>query len=185
MPITASRAMPCARAGSSSDALRACRLQQLQQRGMPHFHAAAGGQIRRPRHQHRQRLPAVGRVARHGQHRLHGAGFEQPLGDARGDAGPLRASARRTQAGTPHGPIRAEEPLVAARRIAHAPVDLRLQRRVVGPDELAGAAAAMRIGGARDAAVGAQVALRCGRGRIDPPQRHAVHQSVLRRRTAL
>jgi len=116
---------------------------------MPHFHAAAGGQIRRPRHQHRQRLPAVGRVARHGQHRLHGAGFEQPLGDARGDAGPLRASARRTQAGTPHGPIRAEEPLVAARR------------------------------------VGAQVALRCGRGRIDPPQRHAVHQSVLRRRAAL
>jgi hypothetical protein len=103
--------------------------------------------------------PAVVRIGGHGQHRIDRAGFQQSFGNACGDAGPLRAGTRWIERCPHHAPVRAEVHLVRARRVARAAMHPGFQAGVVGLDELAGLAAALRVVAARDAAVGAQVAV--------------------------
>jgi hypothetical protein len=76
---------------------------------------------------------------------VHGAGLEQPLGRARRDSGPLRAAAGLDERGAQHAAEGAEVQLV-------------------GSYELAGAAAALRVAAAGDAAVRAEVARDVHRG---------------------
>ena len=84
------------------------------------------------------------------------AGLPRALGETVGDAGPLCARGRVPQRRTVHGAERAEMQLVRPRRVARPAMNLRLQRGIVGPDELAGAAATLRLGHPRHAAIRAK-----------------------------
>ena len=138
------------------EAARARRLQQRQQRRVAHPHAAALRHAGGLGHQHRHRAPVVGGVGRHGQHRVDRAGLQQALGDPRGDAGPLRARARPREGGAQHAAERAEVLLVGAGGIARRPCTRASSAGIIRLDELAGLAAAFRLGAAGDAAIGAK-----------------------------
>ena len=150
---------------------RARRLQQGEQRRVAHPHAPALCHARGLRHQHRDRTPGVVRVRRHREHGIDGTGFQQALGDAGGDAGPLRAGLRRCEGGAHHASVRAEEQLVWTGGIAGAAVHAGFEAGVVGRDELAGGAAIAGGAAAGDAAIRAQAARgwvghgRCPNGR--------------------
>ena len=140
------------------------RLQQRQQRRIAHLHAAAARHVGRVRHQCRHRAPAVVGVVRHRQHRVDGTRLEQALGQAGRDAAPLRTGAGCGEARAQHAAQRAEVQLAGPARVARPPVHTRFEARVVGGDELAGTAAAVRVAAARDAAIGAQRSVRRGGG---------------------
>ena len=64
------------------------------------------------------------RVGRHGQHRLYFAGFQQALGNAGGNAGPLGANSRLAQRRTQGPQMRAKVQLIGACRVAAAAMHL-------------------------------------------------------------
>jgi hypothetical protein len=125
-----------------------------------HAHAAALRHAGGVGHQHRHRPPAIVRVRRHGQNGINRAGLQQALADAGGDAGPLRAGQAVHHGGPQHAAERAEEQLVGTLRVAGAAVHPGLGSGIVGVDELARLAAALRVFAAGDAAIGAQPARR-------------------------
>ena len=144
------------------------RFEQRQQRRIAHPHAAHLRHAFGFRHDHRHRFPLVIGVGRHRQHGIDGTGAQQFFGDPRRDAGPLRARDRCLQRGAVHRLIGPEERLVGALRVAGAAVHPGFEGGVIGLDELAGGAAILRAGSARDAAIGAQPARRGGGERRRP-----------------
>jgi len=81
--------------------------------------------------------------------------FEQHLGQARGDTGPLRALRGWVQAGAQDLLVGPEKQLVGLGRVfgtallARTAMHTTLQARVIGLDELAGLATALGVIGAR------------------------------------
>jgi hypothetical protein len=141
-------------------------LHQAQQRCVTHAHAPALRHVLGAGDQHRARAPPVMRVGGHGDHGVDQALFEQHLGQAGGDASPLRALRGWVEACAQDLLVRPKEQLVGlgwvrgTALLAHAAMDPLLQARVIGLDELAGLAAALGVIRAREAAVGAQLACR-------------------------
>jgi hypothetical protein len=85
--------------------------EERQERRVAHAHAAGAGHLGRVM-MTGTGLPAILRVGRHGEDGIDGAGLEQALGEPRGDAGPLRALARRPESGAVHRAVGAEEALL-------------------------------------------------------------------------
>ena len=111
--MTAIRRCPAARG----------RFEKRQERRVAHAHAPGARHLSGLGDDDGNGFPAVLRVGRHRQDGVHGAGFKEPLGEAGGDPGPLRAFAWRLQRGAVHRAIGAEEALLGAVRIAGAAVD--------------------------------------------------------------
>ena len=121
-------------------------LQKRQKRSVAHAHAPALRHCPGGGHNHRHRPPLVVRIGRHGEDRIDGPDFEKAFGDPRGYARPLRARPRIFQTGSNHSAVRAEKALVRTFKVARAAMNLRFERRVIRPDELARPPAAFGIG---------------------------------------
>jgi hypothetical protein len=142
--------------GDAGETPRARRLQQRQQGRIALAHAATRGHPGGLGDQHRHRAPGILGVRRHGQDGLNRTRLQQALGNARGDAGPLRALTRRRQSRPHHATKRAKEHFVRPRLITRATMHPRLQPGIIRLNELTGLATAFRIAAARNPTIRTQ-----------------------------